>query len=549
MNTRKPKSTETVNKITSSTKTDPDRFPIVGIGASAGGLEALEEFFSKMPVDSGMAFVVIQHLDPTHVGIMPELLQRITGMKVMQATDRLIVKPNNVYVIPPNKSLSLLHGALHLFDPIESRGLRLPIDIFFRSLAEDQHENSIGIILSGMGSDGSLGLKAIKEKNGMVLVQTPSTAKFDGMPTSATESVIADIIAPANELPAKLMASLKYIPLVIADSNTDIIKNYLEKIIILLREHTGHDFSLYKKNTLIRRVERRKSVHQIETLKNYVHYLQENPAEVEILFKELLIGVTSFFRDPAVWEMLKEKVLPDFMNELPEGREIRVWIPGCSTGEEAYSLAIVFKEALGKMKTRKNQTLQIFATDIDNDAIDKARKGFFNKNITADVSPERIDRYFNAEKDGYRVASSIREMIIFAPQNVIKDPPFTKLDIISCRNMLIYMEPELQKKIIALFQYSLNPQGLMILGTSETLWGYRDEFKAQDIKLKIFKRTAVSAVSGAVELPGALLRYKSETESKVPMVAENIQTLANQVLLKNFLLPASWLMRKATSFT
>ncbi len=519
-------------------KTDPDRFPIVGIGASAGGLEALEEFFSKMPVDSGMAFVVIQHLDPTHVGIMPELLQRITGMKVMQATDRLIVKPNNVYVIPPNKSLSLLHGALHLFDPVESRGLRLPIDIFFRSLAEDQHENSIGIILSGMGSDGSLGLKAIKEKNGMVLVQTPSTAKFDGMPTSAAESVIADIIAPANELPAKLMTSLKYIPLVIADSNTDLIKNYLEKIIILLREHTGHDFSLYKKNTLIRRVERRKSVHQIETLKNYVHYLQENPAEVEILFKELLIGVTSFFRDPAVWEMLKEKVLPDFLNELPENREIRVWVPGCSTGEEAYSLAIVFKEALGGMKPRKNQTLQIFATDIDIDAIDKARKGFFNKNITADVSPERIDRYFNVEKDGYRVASSIREMIIFAPQNVIKDPPFTKLDIISCRNMLIYMEPELQKKVIALFQYSLNPQGLMILGTSETLWGCRDEFSAQDTKLKIFKRTAVNAASVAMELPGTLLRYKSETESKVPIVVENIQTLADQVLLQKFSPPS-----------
>lgn len=534
MNTRKPKLIEIVNKSTSGVKTDSDRFPIVGIGASAGGLEALEEFFSKMPVDSGMAFVVIQHLDPTHVGIMPELLQRITKMKVMQATDRLIVKPNNVYVIPPNKSLSLLHGALHLFDPVESRGLRLPIDIFFRSLADDQQENSIGIILSGMGSDGSLGLKAIKEKNGMVLVQTPSTAKFDGMPTSASESVLADIIAPANELPAKLMASLKYVPLVNSDSNTDIIKNYLEKIIILLREHTGHDFSLYKKNTLIRRVDRRKSVHQIETLKNYVHYLQENPTEVGILFKELLIGVTSFFRDPAVWEMLKEKVLPEFLNELPEGREIRVWVPGCSTGEEAYSLAIVFKETLAKMKTRKNQTLQIFATDIDNDAIDKARKGFFNKNITADVPPELIDRYFNVENNGYRVASSIREMIIFAPQNVIKDPPFTKVDIISCRNMLIYMEPELQKKVIALFQYSLNPQGLMILGTSETLWGYRDGFKVQDIKLKIFKRTAVNATSGAVELPGALLRYKSETESKVPVVIENIQTLADQVLLQKF---------------
>jgi two-component system CheB/CheR fusion protein len=287
-------------------------FPIVGIGASAGGLEALELFFGNMPKDTGMAFVVIQHLDPNHAGIMPELLQRITTMKVFQATDNLKVKPNCVYVIPPNKSLSLLNGALLLFDPVESRGLRLPVDIFFRSLAADRNEKSIGIILSGMGSDGSLGLKAIKEKNGIVLVQTPATAKFDGMPRSAIEAVNADIIAPAEELPAKLIAFLKYIPAVKTEPEIDDkSESNLGKIIILLREHSGHDFSLYKKNTLFRRIERRKGVHQIDKLYNYVRYCQENPNEVEILFKELLIGVTSFFRDTAVWEMLKLKCPSD----------------------------------------------------------------------------------------------------------------------------------------------------------------------------------------------------------------------------------------------
>lgn len=514
---------------------------IVGIGASAGGLEALEEFFKNMPKDNGMAFVVIQHLDPNHVGIMPELLQRITPMKVLQASDRLKVKPNCVYVIPPNKSMSLLNGALYLFAPVESRGMRLPIDIFFRSLADDSHEKSIGIILSGMGSDGSMGLKAIKEKNGVVLVQDPASAKFDAMPRSAIESVIVDIMAPAGELPAKLMAYLKFIPAVKTDPDIE-NKNQsnLEKIIILLREQTGHDFSLYKKTTVFRRIERRKGIHQIDKISNYVRFLQKNPNEVKILFKELLIGVTSFFRDSAVWEMLKESVLPALINELPDGYMLRAWVTGCSTGEEAYSLAIIFKEAMGKIRNHKILTLQIFATDLDSDAIEKARKGVFSKNITADVSPERLSRFFSVEDEGYRVNAAIREMVVFAPHNVIKDPPFTKLDILSCRNMLIYMESELQRKLIALFNYSLNYSGIMMLGTAETLGNTKEGFEELDAKLKIFKRSATVLAPELINFPSSFSRTKIVTsENKIPPAGlENIQTLADQIILQRFA-PAS----------
>jgi len=521
-----------------------DSFPIVGIGASAGGLEALEQFFGNMPKDSGIAFVVIQHLDPNHVGIMPELLQRITHMKVFQASDRLKVKPNCLYVIPPNKSMSLLNGALHLFVPVESHGLRLPIDIFFRSLADDMQEKSIGIILSGMGSDGSLGLKAIKEKNGVVLVQSPESAKFDSMPRSAAEAVIADIVAPAEELPAKLIAYLKFIPAVKTDLEIDNKnKSNLEKIIILLREQSGHDFSLYKKNTLFRRIERRKGVHQIDKINNYVRFLQENPKETEILFKELLIGVTSFFRDTAVWEKLKESVLPELLNELPNGYVLRAWVAGCSTGEEAYSLAIVFKEAVEKFTKHKTLTLQIFATDLDRDAIEIARKGVFSSNITADVSPERLSRFFTAEAEGYRVNTAIREMVVFAPQNVIKDPPFTKLDILTCRNMLIYMEPELQKKLMSLFNYSLNQGGIMILGTAETLGNHKEGFEELDGKLKLFKRTVSPLLPELIDFPSSFYQKRAAgTEKKIRVKeVENIQTLADQILLQRFS-PASVLV-------
>jgi two-component system CheB/CheR fusion protein len=531
------KSTKTNNKLSA------DDFPIVGVGASAGGLEALEQFFGNMPADSGMAFVVIQHLDPTHKGIMPELLQRITQMKVFQASDRLEVQANCVYVIPPNKSLSILNGALYLLDPVESRGLRLPVDGFFRSLADDRQEKSIGIILSGMGSDGSLCIRAIKEKGGIVLVQNPETAKFNGMPHSATEAVIADIVASASELPVKLIAFLKYIPVQKTEPELDDKSlTDVEKIIVLLREQTGNDFSFYKKNTLMRRIDRRKGVHQIDKLHNYVRFCQENPKEIEILYKELLIGVTSFFRDKELWQTMQKSILPELLNELPDGFILRAWVPACSTGEEAFSLAILFFEVLENIQTHKNLTLQIFATDLDVDSIDIARRGFFRENITADVSPERINRFFNKEDEGFRISNKIREMIVFAPQNVIKDPPFTKLNILTCRNMLIYMEAPLQKKVLDLFHYSLNPSGLMILGTSETLGNYAEGFEVLNSKLKIFKRSAIALKADLVDFPSSFSHKPAENEKKAsPKTIESIQLLTDQLLLQRFA-PASVLI-------
>lgn len=521
-------------------------FNIVGIGASAGGLEALEQFFQNMPKGNGMAFVVIQHLDPDYVGMLPELLQRATTMKVLQATDRLTMKPNYVYVIPPNKSMSILNGALYLFEPIEIRGLRLPIDYFFRSLADDRLEKSIGIILSGMGSDGSLGLKAINEKNGIVLVQDAASAKFDGMPISAVKAVNTANVAKANELPAKLIALLKHNPVAEIDIEHEIkIKSNLDKIIILLRTQTGQDFSLYKKNTMFRRIERRMSVHQINKIANYVRFLQENPKELDILFKELLIGVTSFFRDTEVWKNLKDNILPDLFNKLPNGHILRAWIPACSTGEEAISLAIVFKEALEKDKNKKNLTLQIFATDLNTDAIDFARKAVFSHNIVADVSPERINKFFTSIEDGFRVNTSIREMIVFAPHNVIKDPPFTKLDFLSCRNLLIYMEPELQKKLMVLFHYSLNPNGIMLLGSAENDNSQNAIFTAIDSKLKFYKRSINQKTDELLDFPSSYYYKKTQSTKTVKniKVTDNIQTLAEELLLQRFA-PASVLINE-----
>ncbi|MDT3739213.1 MAG: CheR family methyltransferase [Candidatus Kapabacteria bacterium] len=547
VNAKKAESKNAVSKLQKPHEVKPKAitdFPIVGIGASAGGLEALELFFENMPADCGIAFVVIQHLDPERVGIMPELLQRITTMPVYQVTDKLKVKPNCIFVIPPNKSMSLLNGFLHLFQPVESRGLRLPVDVFFRALADDRHEKSIGIILSGMGSDGSLGVKAIKDNHGIVLVQDPETAKFNSMPRSAIETVTADVVAPVEELPAKLIALLKFVPVTKNDSDSEIkSKSNLEKIIILLREQSGHDFSLYKKNTLFRRIERRKGIHQIEKIQSYVRFLQENPAEVDILFKELLIGVTSFFRDVSLWDMLRDKVLPELFNNLPDRYVMRVWVTGCSTGEEAYSLAMVFKESLDKVKKSKKISMQIFATDIDHEAIEKARKGIFPKSISDDVSSERLSRFFNVEGESYRINSSIREMVVFAPHNVIKDPPFTKLDILTCRNMLIYMEPELQKKLFSLYNYSLNPGGIMVLGTAETLGSHKDGFEEIDSKLKIFKRSDTSESTQLNDFPSSFYHSNKIVNEKrsSPKVIENIQTIADQILLQRFA-PASVLV-------
>jgi len=512
-------------------------FPIVGIGASAGGLEALEQFLSNVPENSGMAYVVIQHMDPTQKGMLPELLQRITKMKVFQVKDRMAVKSNCVYVIPPNKSMSIFKGALYLFEPIEARGLRLPIDFFLRSLAEDRKELGIGLILSGMGSDGSIGLRSLKEQNGIVMIQDPASAKFDSMPRNAIDSVLADIVAPANELPAKLIDFLDHFPVVKSDINIEIKDNSaLEKIIILLRTYTGNDFSLYKKNTVYRRVERRMDVHKIDKIASYVHFLQENPKEVDILFKELMIGVTNFFRDATVWEKLKDTVIPNIIANQQTGSILRAWIPGCSTGEEAYSLAIVFKEALEKINPQQSFSLQIFATDLDNEAIEIARKGIFPANIVADVSQNRLNRFFVATDDGYRVSTEIREMIVFAQHNVIMHPPFNKIDILSCRNLLIYLDAELQQKILILFYYSLNPDGFMLLGSSETLGTQSHLFTAVDSKLKIFKRTAATLIPELFDFPASFSRIKtSNLEYQTPAKSTlNIQTLADQLLLQNF---------------
>jgi two-component system CheB/CheR fusion protein len=422
-------------------------FPIVGIGASAGGLEALELFLRHVPAGSGMAFVIVQHLDPTHKGIMVELLQRTTPMPVVQVKDRQKVAPDRVYVIPPNKDMSILHGVLHLLEPAAPRGLRLPIDFFFRSLADDCQVRSIGVILSGMGSDGTLGLRAIKENAGVVFVQAPASAKFDGMPRSAIDAGLADVVAPAEELPGRIIKYLKHAPLIAKpdQSRESKTESGLEKVFILLRTQTGQDFSLYKKSTIYRRVERRMGLHQIDKIAIYVRFLRENPQEIELLFKELLIGVTSFFRDPPAWEQLKDEVIPTLLAAHPKGGVLRAWASGCSTGEEAYSLAMVFKEALERVKPAGNFSLQVFATDLDRDAIDRARAGVYPANIAADVSPERLRRFFVQDEHGFRVGKEIRETVIFAPQNVIMDSPFTKLDLLICRNLLIYLDPGMQK--------------------------------------------------------------------------------------------------------
>jgi len=513
-------------------------FPIVCIGASAGGLEALEQFLGHVPENSGMAYVVIQHLDPTQKGMLPELLQRISKMHVFQVKDRMEVKPNLVYVIPPNKSMSISKGVLHLVDPVEIRGLRLPIDFFMRSLADDQQERAVGVILSGMGSDGSLGLSAIKEQHGVVMVQDPATAKFDSMPRNAINSVVVDIQATPEELPSNLIKFLNHLP-VIQPIQEEVVKdkNSLEKIITLLRIQTGNDFSLYKKNTMYRRIERRMAVHQIIKITSYVSFLKDNPNEVEILFKELMIGVTNFFRDAAVWEKLKESVIPDLIVNLHEGEMLRAWVAGCSTGEEAYSLAIVFKEALEKVKPHGGILLQIFATDLDNEAIDTARKGIFPANISADVSPERLNRFFIPQDENYRVSTEIREMVVFAQHNIIMHPPFTKLDILTCRNLLIYMDAELQKKILGLFYYSLNPEGIMLLGSSESLGTQSHLFKPSDAKLKIYKPfDKTAAARESFDFPSSFSWLKSPNMEKQLQVnlPQNIESLADKILLQHF---------------
>lgn len=525
-----------------SSSPTPLRFPIVGIGASAGGLEALEQFLSHVPEVNDLAFVIVQHLDPTHKGIMPELLQRTTLMKVFQVKDRMPVEANCVYVIPPNKDMSILHGVLHLFEPTAPRGLRLPIDFFLRSLADDLRELSIGVILSGMGSDGTLGLQAIKEKGGVVLVQEPASAKFDSMPRSAIESGMVDLIAPAEQLPDKIIGYLRHASTIVNKGLALEEKELssLEKVLILLRSQTGQDFSLYKRNTVYRRIERRMSIHQIDRIASYVRYLQENPQEVELLFKELLIGVTSFFRDPEAWDHLQKDAISTLLGQRPAGGILRAWSVGCSSGEEAYSLAIAFKEQLEQQLPKESITLQIFATDLDRDAIGKARQGIYPANIAADLSPERLRRFFIKEAGGYRISKEIREMVTFATQNVIMDPPFTKLDILICRNLLIYLTPDLQKKLLPLFHYSLNPNGVLFLGSAEAVGTFTALFTPLNVKSRLFRRCETNSTAEPLAFPPSFIPVMPGMPKELLLMKPtiNLQSLADQLLLQHFSPPA-----------
>lgn len=523
-----------------STVTNQGSFPIIGVGASAGGLEALEQFLSAVPKDCGMAFVIVQHLDPTRKGVMSELLQRVTSMAVMQVKDRTAARPNCVYVIPPNKDLSLLHGVLHLLEPAAPRGLRLPIDFFFRSLAQDRKERSVGVILSGMGSDGTLGLRAIKDSAGMALVQEPETAKFDSMPRSAIEAGLADYVAPVKELAEKLDAYL-HRPRLIAQAEPTLdgkTQGSLDKVMLLLRAHSGNDFSFYKRNTLQRRIERRMGIHKIAKSSAYVRFLQENPQELELLFKEMLIGVTNFFRDPVAWKALRT-ALPSLLASRSPGQTLRAWVPGCSSGEEAYSLAIELKEAVDKARSKTVAKIQIFATDLDRDAIERARLGVFPAAISAEVPKDLLKRYFTKVDRGYRVCKEIRNLVTFAPQNLIMDPPFTKLDILSCRNLLIYLTAEIQKKLIPLFHYSLTPGGLFFQGSAETVGDFSDLFKPVNAKARLFRRTECALRLGQVDFPTSFCSSPAK-ETVVPpphKTSDSLQSLADRLVLDNYVKP------------
>ncbi len=463
----------------------------VGIGASAGGLEAIEAFFKHMPPRNNLAFIVVQHLSPDYKSLMVELLSKKTEMPVHRAEDGMEVRAANVYLIPPKKNLTIFHGKLVLNDKEINQGINLPIDIFLKSLAEDQAERSIAVILSGTGSDGTRGVRVIKELGGMVMVQDEESAKFDGMPRAAISTGLADIILPPEKMPEQLLAYIAH-PYISGKKQSDLLlkdADALTRLFAELRDKTKVDFTYYKPTTITRRIERRMSVNQISDFENYVEYLQNYPGEVTALYRDLLIGVTNFFRDPDAMHELEEKWLPELLLRC-KNREIRFWVAGCSTGEEAYTLAILAKEAMEKLAVSRD--IKVFATDIDKDAVTSASTGIYPESIVGDLNPKIVAKYFYHKEEKLQIARHLREMVVFAQHNVIKDPPFTNIDLISCRNLLIYLQPVLQQKVFEMFNFSLNPDGLLYLGSSESVGDMDDCFAALHQKHKIFKSTGKS---------------------------------------------------------
>ena len=471
----------------------PGLFPVVGIGASAGGLAAFEAFFSAMPADSGIAFILVQHLAPDHKSMLVELIARHTAMPVFEVEDGMVVEPNCIYVIAPNFDMAFINGALQLLPPGAPRGHRCPVDFFFRSLAQDHHARAIGIVLSGTGSDGAQGIRAIKGEGGMAMAQNSESTQYDGMPRSAVATGLVDFVLTPGEMPAQLLAYIHHAfrghTSAPSSSSPGLrVDDALKKIFVLLRAHTGHDFAEYKLNTIHRRVERRMAVNQIVQKDDYVLYLRKNPAEVDALFRDLLIGVTNFFRDPDAFRALEDEAIVRLLSNKAARSPIRVWVPGCSTGEEAYSIAILLQERMDTLKT--SFKLMVFATDLDSAAIEHARAGIYPASIAGDISPERLTRYFTEEPGGgfYRINKLIRDILVFSEQSVVKDPPFSRLDLISCRNLLIYMGSELHKKLIPLFHYSLNPGGFLFLGTSESVGEYVELFATLNRTQKLYQR-------------------------------------------------------------
>lgn len=483
-------------------RTDEAAFPIVGVGASAGGLEAFTHLLHALPTDTGMAIVLVQHLHPEFKSALTEILARETAMAVIEIRDRVIVEPNHVYVIPPNTQLTLMHRKLHL-SARNTHEPSMPIDQFFRSLAADQGGRAIGVILSGTASDGVLGLKAIKAEGGITFAQERATAKYDGMPHSAITAGVVDFVLPPDKIALELSRIARH-PYVShaavggAMAEVPEATGAFERIFLLLRTHTGHDFTYYKQSTIRRRVARRMLLHKLENVHDYVRYLQENGHELRQLFHDILINVTGFFRDPEAFDAFAANVVPE-ITKRAEGDQIRVWVPGCSTGEEAYSIAMVLLECLGERASNSN--IQIFATDIDEPALERARMATYPDNVIQDVDATRIARFFSKVEGGYRVNKAVRDLCVFAIQDLIKDPPFSRLHLVSCRNVLIYLGDTLQKQVLTIFHYALRPDGFLLLGTAESIGDRADLFRTIAGKEKMYAKKAVATPRAQFGMP------------------------------------------------
>ncbi len=517
-------------------------FRVVAVGASAGGYEAFTQFLEALPADLGMAFVFVQHLDPTHESKLTELLARTTRLPVLEVTKTLPVRRGRIYVIPPNKYLAMAGGRLKLIPRQKSDVPHMPIDLFFRTLAEDQGHNAIGVVLSGNGSDGTLGLEAIKGADGLAFAQDPKTAKFSGMPRSAIASGCVDLVLPPAAI-ARELANSPHHPYLAAPPAEKAEETVAEpslpyaKIFSQLRSATGVDFSRYKQTTLKRRILRRMFVHRIDKLENYVRLLQTSPSELGKLFEDVLITVTRFFREPDSFQLLRKKVFPALMRDRRRGAPIRIWVPGCASGEEAYSIVISLVEFLGP-KT-PDVPIQIFGTDISEPAIARARAGLYRGNIALDVSPERLRRFFAKADDSYRISKSIRDLCVFARQDLCADPPFSNLDLISCQNVLIYFGPELQNRVIPVFHYALKPHGALLLSPAESIAGFSELFTSVEKKRRLYlKRSSLPQTRPAMAPPFFMAKAESLPATEPARAPEpllpNIERAVDQLLLRRY---------------